>query len=140
MRTLHLKVITKFHRYLNRGYSCTVVLRNIVNSLTYHLIFLFISQRGSQSPNRREKILRVKKGDSLIESGTKIRSLVNKLDETSVSSCSLLVVSVNHFESFNHLSYPQRNQRNDVSSFQGKNFIGEVRSLPESQLCVAAVG
>lgn len=42
-------------------------------------------------------------------------SLVSKLDETCVSSCSPLAVSINHFENFSHLSYPQGNQKKEVS-------------------------
>lgn len=62
-------------------------------------------------------------------------SLVSKLDEPCVSSCFSLVVSINHFENFSHLSYPQGNQRKDVSSSLGGIFKGEVMSFPENQLC-----
>lgn len=44
-------------------------------------------------------------------------SLVSKLNETCVSSCSPLAVSINHFENFSHLSYSQENKEKKEVSF-----------------------
>lgn len=53
--------------------------------------------------------------------GTKTMRLVASWIKP-VSSCSPLVVSINHFEIFNHLFYPQGNKRRGLSSSLGENF------------------
>lgn len=68
------------------------------------------------------------------------RSLVSKLDGTCVSSCSPLVVSINRFENFNYLSYPQGNQRKDISFSLDENFKGEVIFLLIISSVVGAAG
>lgn len=64
-------------------------------------------------------------------------SLLSTLDETCVS-LSPKVFSMSHSENFNHLSYPQGNQRKDVSFSWGENFK-EVMSLFRRSSAVAVV-
>lgn len=82
------------------------------------------------------KILRMKTGFSdWTRNETKTMSPVSKLDKIYVSSCSSLVLSINHFENLSHLICPQKNKGKRVHSSLDENFQREVMSLAKNQLC-----
>lgn len=129
-----------FHRHLKKGYSCTVVLRRQSIHLPTTCSFsLKVCMTRTLPIGERNLKNETERFSEWTENGTKTVSLGSNSIEICVSSCSPLVVSINHFENFNHLSYPQGNQRKDVSFSLGEDVKGDVMSFLIISSIVATV-